>query len=80
MPPMPAERAGTDPGLHGEEPSEEELAREEEARSEMSVAGLVEQDLDDPATPSRRTADGEPEPGSFDVPLEELSKEPPDAG
>lgn len=76
---MPAGQAGTDPGLYGEEPSEEELAREEEARSEVSVADLAEQDLDDPATPSRRTADGEPAPGSFDVHLEEYSSEPTDA-
>jgi hypothetical protein len=42
------------------------------------VADLVEQDLDDPTTPSRRTADGEPAPGSFDVHLEEYSSEPTD--
>ena len=76
---MPVEQAGSDPGLHGEEPSEEELAREEEARSEVSVADLVEEDLDDPATPSRRTASGDPEPGSFDVSMEEFSSEPTDA-
>jgi hypothetical protein len=63
----------TDPGLYGDEPSEEELAKEEEVRSRTSVAELVELDLDDPTTPSRRAADGSPEPGSFDVPLEDYS-------
>jgi hypothetical protein len=64
--------AGADPGLHGPQPSERELAEEERIRSDLSVADLVEQDLDDPTTPSRRSADGnQPEPGSFDVPLRE---------
>jgi len=79
---MPADQdAATDPSLAGDEqePSAEELAREEEARSETSVADLVEQDLDDPTTPSRRTPDGDPAPGSFDVPLEDLSSESTDA-
>ncbi len=80
MPDDQAAGAAVDPGLHGEEPSEEELAAEEEARSETSVADLAERDLDDPATPSRRAADGEPEPGSFDVPLRERRKEPTDGG
>ncbi len=53
----------------GADPSEEELAEEEDARSETFVADLVQQDLDDPATPSRRTASGDPELGSFDVEL-----------
>jgi|KBSMisStandDraft_5_1062788.scaffolds.fasta_scaffold4571135_2 hypothetical protein len=60
-----------------QEPRAEELAREEEARSETSIADLVQQDLDDPTTPSHRTPDGDPEPGSFDVPLEDLSSEAP---
>ena len=69
---MPPDQGMTaDPGLYGDGPSEEESAREDEARSETSVADLVEQDLDDPSTPSRRTPDGSPEPGSFDVPLED---------
>jgi hypothetical protein len=51
---MPAEQAGTGPGPQGEEPSE----AMEEVRPDLSVADLVKQDLDDPATPSRRTADG----------------------
>jgi hypothetical protein len=73
---MPADK-GAGPGLAGDElePSAEELANEEEARSRTSVADLVVQDLDDPTTPSRRTPDGDPEPGSFDVPLEDLSSE-----
>jgi len=78
---MPADQGTTtDPGLYGDEPSEEELAKEDEARSETSVADLVEQDLDDPTTTSRRTADGDPEPGSFDVPLEDYSSGATDAG
>jgi hypothetical protein len=78
---MPNDQAvGADPGLDGEELSEEELAEEEVARSEVSVADLVEQDLDDPTTPSRRTAEGEPAPGSFDVPLREHRREPADEG
>jgi hypothetical protein len=69
---MPADQGvTTDPGLHGDEPSDEELAKEDEARSETSVADLMEQDLDDPSTPSRRARDGSPRPGSFDVPLED---------
>jgi hypothetical protein len=52
---MPAEQAGTGPGPQGEEPSE---VIEEEVRPDLSVADLVKQDLDDPATPSRRTPDG----------------------
>jgi hypothetical protein len=77
---MPADQ-GTDPGPGEEEPSEEELAKvEEAASSEVSVAEQTERDLDDPATPSRRGADGEPVPGSFDVPLREYSKEPTDDG
>jgi hypothetical protein len=77
---MPADQAGTDPSLHGEETSEEELAKEDEARSDTSVADLVEQDLDDPDTPSYRTADGDPAPDSFEVVLTEFTKEPTDAG
>lgn len=74
---MPAGRdARIDPGVFGEEPSQGELAKEEEARSELSVADLVERDLDDPTTPSRRTADGGIAEGSFSVALEELSGEP----
>jgi hypothetical protein len=69
---MPADQGVTiDPGLHGGDPSDEELAKEDEARSETSVADLMEQDLDDPSTPSRRARDGSPRPGSFDVPLED---------
>jgi hypothetical protein len=44
------------------------------------VSDLVEQDLDDTATPSRRAAGGEPQPGSFDVPLRQRRKEPTDGG
>src|SRR6266567_7296776 len=63
--------AGADPGLHAGELSEEELAEEESVRSETSVSDLVEQDLDDTATPSRSVkhywrAGGESQPGSFD--------------
>ena len=79
---MPADRGvTTGPGLAGDEqePSAEELAEQEEARSTMSVADLVQQDLDDPTTPSRRTPDGDPEPGSFDVPMEDLSSGSSDA-
>jgi hypothetical protein len=72
---MSAEDAGTGEGAHGEQPSEEELAREEAARSAVTVAELVERDLDDPSTPSRRGLDGRPVPGSFDVPMEEPSRE-----
>jgi hypothetical protein len=73
---MPADRGDTGGGLPGEQqPTAEELSKEEKARSRTSVAELVEQDLDDPATPSRRTANGDPEAGSFDVPLEELGSE-----
>lgn len=67
---MPAEQADIDPGVHDKEPSLEDLAKEEAARSAKSVADMVQEDFDDPATPSRRTADGTPAPGSFDVPLE----------
>lgn len=77
---MPADQgATTDPGLRGGEPTEEELAKEDEARSATSVADLIEQDLDDPTTPSRRTADGGPEPGSVAVHLEDYSSESIDA-
>jgi hypothetical protein len=76
---MSAEQAGIDPGRYGKEPSEEELAKEEAARSEVSVADLVEQDLDDPTTPSRRDVSGQPVPHSFDVPLEHPSSETTDA-
>jgi hypothetical protein len=73
---MPAEEAvGSDPGVYGQEPSEEELAREEEIRSQYTLAELEQLDLDDPATPSRRAADGWPEPSSVSVPLEDLSSE-----
>jgi hypothetical protein len=72
--------AGADPGLRAGELSEEELAEEERVRSETSVSDLVEQDLDDTATPSRRAAGGEPQPGSFDVPLRQRRKEPTDGG
>jgi hypothetical protein len=67
---MPDEQADIDPGLYDEEPSAEELAEEEAARSVVSVADMVQEHLDDPATPSRRTADGSPAPGSFDVDME----------
>jgi hypothetical protein len=76
---MPGEQAATDPGLHEGEPSEEELAEEEEARSQISLAELVDKDLADPDTPSRRDPDGKPEPGSFDVPMEDDGAEPTDA-
>jgi hypothetical protein len=70
---MPDDQTATsdDPGLGGVAPSEAELEREEEARTATTVAELIEQDLDDPATPSRRGPDGEPVPGSFDVPFED---------
>jgi hypothetical protein len=71
--------AGADPGLHAGELSEEESAEEERVRSETSVSDLVGQDLDT-ATPSRRAAGGEPQPGSFDVPLRQRRKEPTDGG
>jgi hypothetical protein len=78
---MPADQAGTDPDLRDEEPSEEELAKIEEAASSgVSVAEQTERDLDDPATPSRRGADGKPVPGSFDVPSRDYRKEPTDDG
>lgn len=76
---MPGEQAATDPGLHQGELSEEELAEEEEARSQISLAELVDKDLADPDTPSRRGLDGKPEPGSFDVPMEDDGGEPTDA-
>jgi hypothetical protein len=37
---------------------------------------MVREDFADPATPSRRTADGTPAPGSFEVELEQLSGGP----
>jgi hypothetical protein len=52
----------------------------EHVHPDVSVADLAERDLDDPTTPSHRTADGEPAEGSFDLPLEELGEEPDDAG
>jgi hypothetical protein len=58
----------------------EESVGGEHVHPDVSVADLAEQDLDDPTTPSRRTADGEPAEGSFDLPLEELSEEPNDGG
>ena len=77
---MAAEQGTTiDPGRHDGEPSVEELAREDELRSTTSVADLVQQDLDDPGTPSRRAADGEPAPDSFHVPLDEYGTESTDA-
>jgi hypothetical protein len=60
-----------DPGLGGVAPSKAELRREEEARTVTTVAEMVEEDLDDPATPSRRGPDGEPMWGTFDVPMED---------
>jgi hypothetical protein len=81
---MPDDQAATsdDPGLGGVAPSEEELEREEEARSATTVAEMVEEDLDDPATPSRRSADGEALEGTFAVPYEDEEEEggPSDAG
>jgi hypothetical protein len=68
-----------DPGLGGVAPSEAELEREEEARSATTVAEMVEEDLDDPATPSRRGPDGAPMEGTFDVPMETIGG-PNDAG
>jgi hypothetical protein len=70
---VPDDQAATsdDPGLGGVAPSEAELEQEEEARSATTVAEMVERDLNDPATPSRRGADGAPMPGTFDVPLED---------
>jgi hypothetical protein len=61
------------------------LVEEESVRSETSVSDLVEQDLDDTATPSRSVkhywrAGGESQPGSFDVPLRQRRKEPTDGG
>jgi hypothetical protein len=81
---MPDDQAATsdDPGLGGVAPSEEELEREEEARSATTVAEMVQEDLDDPATPSRRGADGEALEGTFAVPYEDEEEEggPSDAG
>jgi len=68
-----------DPGLHGDEPSDEELARQDALRSTTSVADLFELDLDDPDTPSRRGVDGEPDPDAFHVPLVDYGGDPADA-
>jgi hypothetical protein len=64
---MPADQAGTGPGPQSEEPSE---SIREEIRPDLSVADLVKQDLNDPATPSSLTADGTPTQDSFAVDLE----------
>jgi hypothetical protein len=79
---MPDDQVATsdDPGLGGVAPSEEELEREEEARSATTVAEMVQEDLDDPATPSRRGADGEALEGTFAVPYEDEEGGPSDAG
>jgi hypothetical protein len=61
-----------DPGLYGEEPTEEEWAEEKQARARWTVAELLHLDLADPNTPSRRAADGGPEPGSVAFPREDL--------
>jgi hypothetical protein len=72
---------GADPGVHGPEPSERELAEEEHLRTEVSIADLVMQDLADPTTPSRWSAADEwPTPGSFEVPLRTRTGEAIDAG
>ena len=64
---MPADQAGTGPGPQGEEPGK---SIEDDIRPDLCVADLVRQDLADPATPSRLTADGTPARGSFAVELE----------
>jgi hypothetical protein len=78
---MPEDQAATsdDPGLGGVAPSEAELEREEEARSATTVAEMVEEDLDDPATPSRRGPGGGPIEDTFAVPMETIGG-PNDAG
>lgn len=68
-----------DPGLGGDEPSDEELARQDALRSATRVADLFELDLDDPGTPSRRGAGGEPQPDAFHVPLVDYGGNPADA-
>ncbi len=59
---MPDDQAVTsdDPGLGGVAPSEEELLKEEEARSGTTVAEMVQRDREDPHTPN-----------SFEVPHED---------
>jgi hypothetical protein len=74
MPDDQARTAGPDPGLH-EEPSEEELDAEDGRRDEMTVEDMILADLRDPATPSRPGEAGGFAPGSFDVPLQERSRE-----
>lgn len=44
----------TDPGLTDHEPTDAELEAEDQARSEHSVRDLIDDDLADRATPSRR--------------------------
>jgi hypothetical protein len=63
MPDDQVSPAGSDPGLHGEEPSEQELAEEDRVRSNRSLAELMGDDA---------------ELDSSDVPLRERSKEPTD--
>jgi hypothetical protein len=71
---MPAEEAGIDPGQHGEDLSEEEV------QPDVSVAQMAEEDVEKPGTPSRRSPDGGYAEGSFDLPLEDFSREPNDGG
>ena len=72
---MPENVGAIDPGQREEDVSEEELAKEEEARTEVTVQEMVERDLDDSSTPSRRGPSGDPEPHSFDVLVRERRKE-----
>lgn len=76
---MPDDQLSTavvDPGF-GDVPDDPERDQDEDEADEhdLCIAELAERDLDDPTTPSRRTATGEPAPGSFDVPLVERTKE-----
>jgi hypothetical protein len=69
----------SDPGLDSTEPTDEQLAAEDQARSARSVRDLIDEDLADRRTPSRRFL-LEPEVGGehlegFDVDLREW--EPP---
>ncbi|HZD73762.1 MAG TPA: hypothetical protein VE776_07740 [Actinomycetota bacterium] len=52
---------------------------EREGCREQLERGELQRDLDDDATPSRRAADGQPVPGSFDVPLRPYRGGPTDA-
>jgi hypothetical protein len=65
----------TDPGMDDHDPTDAELDAEDQARSTKTVRGLLEDDLADPVTPSRRF-ELEPEAGGehlegFDVDLRE---------